>query len=125
MLTNISSVSYKAWMKEAIQASTLTKSQFAAIVTNLLSTRARRAAGCASGKDITASNVNDALLPLSYTPTELDACLGNNTLTDYLSVLSSKTFTDAQLTVLKNKLDAVSSLYLPKTYEHWTMERSL
>ncbi|XP_073414801.1 uncharacterized protein [Dendrobates tinctorius] len=115
MLTNISSVSFKAWMKEAIQASTLTKSQFAAIVTNLLSTRARRAAGCASGKEITASNVNDALLPLSYTPTELDACLGNDTLTNYLSVLSSKTFTDAQLTVLKNKLDALFSAGYPES----------
>ncbi|XP_069590723.1 otoancorin-like [Ranitomeya imitator] len=115
MLTNISGVSFKAWMKEAIQASTLTKNQFAAIVTNLLSTRARRAAGCASGKEITASNVNDALLPLSYTPTELDACLGNDTLTNYLSMLSSKTFTDAQLSVLKNKLDALYPTGFPES----------
>ncbi|KAG8549982.1 hypothetical protein GDO81_030124 [Engystomops pustulosus] len=114
ILTNISSVSLKSWLKGAIQSSSLSRSQFASIVQNLQSTRARRAASCTSGA-ITADNVNDDLLPLSYTATQLDACLDNNTLTSYLSVLSSKTFTTDQLSVLKNRLDAIYPTGYPES----------
>ncbi|XP_075687705.1 uncharacterized protein LOC142656665 [Rhinoderma darwinii] len=115
ILKNISSVSLKSWMKEAVQTSALTRSQFVAIVYNLTPTRSKRAASCAAGKQITADNVNDNLLQLSYTAEELDACLDYDTLINYLSVLSSKQFTNEQLTVLKNKLDVLYPGGYPET----------
>ncbi|XP_069841032.1 mesothelin-like [Dendropsophus ebraccatus] len=105
-LPSIPTVSFNSWMKASIQSSSLTRSQFANIVLIILSTRARRATGCTAGA-ITADKVNDNLLPLNYPAAQLDACLDNTTLVNYLSVLSSKAFTTDQLTVLKTRLDAL------------------
>ncbi|XP_069841031.1 mesothelin-like [Dendropsophus ebraccatus] len=105
-LTGVPEVSFNSWMKASIQSSSLTRSQFANIVSNRINTKARRATGCNVGA-ITADNVNDNLLPVKYTAAQLDACLDNTTLVNYLSALSSKAFTTDQLTVLKTRLDAL------------------
>ncbi|XP_056392147.1 mesothelin [Hyla sarda] len=114
ILNNISTVSFNSWMKSAIQTSNLTRSQFVTIVSNRTPSRSRRATGCTTG-NITADNVNDNLLPVTYTAQQLDACLDNDILVNYLSVLSSKIFTNEQLIVLKNKLDALYPSGYPDT----------
>ncbi|XP_075037419.1 mesothelin [Mixophyes fleayi] len=105
ILTKIPSVSLKTWMQESIQNSALTRNQFASIVTNISPTRSRRASSCPSGMQITADNVNNDLLPMEYNAVDLDACLDNQTLINYLEVLGNKPFTNEQLNVLKNRLD--------------------
>ncbi|XP_056392658.1 uncharacterized protein LOC130285326 [Hyla sarda] len=114
IVTSIPTVSFNSWLKSAIQASALTREQLVTIVLNRISTRSRRATGCTTG-NITADNVNDNLLPVTYTAQQLDACLNNDILVNYLSVLSSKIFTNDQLLVLKNKLDALYPSGYPDT----------
>ncbi|XP_053550499.1 uncharacterized protein LOC128641929 [Bombina bombina] len=102
---NISIDALKSWMKSAIQNSELTRGQFAAIVKNRTPTISKRAVGC-SEQQITADNIMDETLPLTYaSTTQLDVCLDNATLQNYLGVLGNKTFTDAQLLILKSRLD--------------------
>ncbi|XP_063790931.1 mesothelin isoform X2 [Pseudophryne corroboree] len=114
-LGNISSVSFNAWMTDAIEKNVLTRTQFASIVKKVAPTRARRAAGCPNGMKITADNVNNPLLPLLYSTADLDACLDNATLTNYLEVLGNDPFTDEQLAVLKMRLDQLYPGGYPET----------
>ncbi|XP_068103391.1 mesothelin [Hyperolius riggenbachi] len=107
VLQNISTVSLTSWAKNALQKSTLTRSQFANIVNNLSQTRSRRDASCPAGSQITSSNVNNPTLPLSYTPTLLDNCLDNTTLSNYLNILGNLGFTTDQQAIIKKKLDVL------------------
>ncbi|KAG8432125.1 hypothetical protein GDO86_016670 [Hymenochirus boettgeri] len=102
-LRAINSSVLASWFKDT---TILDRKQKADIVKAYTSNRARRAAGCTS-QEITADNVKDSSLPLSYPAAQLDACLSNQTLLDYLSDLSSKAFTDDQLGVLKARLDQI------------------
>ncbi|XP_077305524.1 uncharacterized protein LOC143924890 [Lithobates pipiens] len=106
---------FNSWMKTAVQNSAYSRAQFATLVKYRASSRSRRAANCPSGKQITASNVNDPLLPLNYNVVDLDACLDNDTLLNYLSILSSMAFTNEQLQVLKNRLDVIYPAGYPET----------
>uniref|UniRef100_A0A8C5WE90 Mesothelin-like protein n=1 Tax=Leptobrachium leishanense TaxID=445787 RepID=A0A8C5WE90_9ANUR len=104
-LNSIPKKAIQSWMKDAFQSSKLSRKQCASMVSILTPTRRRRATGCDAGNEITASNVQNVLLPLLYTVDQLDACLNSSVLVDYLPVLSLMPFTDEQLAVLKKKLD--------------------
>uniref|UniRef100_A0A8C0J828 Mesothelin n=1 Tax=Chelonoidis abingdonii TaxID=106734 RepID=A0A8C0J828_CHEAB len=60
---------------------------------------------CPEGKMITEEVVKDELMPIYYTPEELQACLQGVTLVDHLDLMAQYPFTDQQLAVLKKKLD--------------------
>ncbi|XP_053327418.1 uncharacterized protein LOC128501813 [Spea bombifrons] len=107
ILTKIPNGDFTSWMKEAVETSSLSRNQFSAIVKNLKTgaRTARSTAACEAGKQITADNIKDPLLPLYYTAAQLEACLNYTLLADFLPDLSSKPFTEEQLQVLKNKLD--------------------
>ncbi|KAM5151797.1 mesothelin [Mantella aurantiaca] len=107
IIGNVPTTFFNPWMKTSVQSSNLSRNQLANFVKYRIATKSRRAAGCPSGMQITADNVKDDLLPLSYTTTTLDACLDNDTLTSYLYILSSKAFTNEQLQVLKNRLNVL------------------
>ncbi|KAE8578891.1 hypothetical protein XENTR_v10023818 [Xenopus tropicalis] len=111
ILTNISNTVLVSWIKDAPG---LKRNQLATIVKTLYPTRARRAVSCTVGQ-ITADNVKDNSLPLSYPTDQLDACLSNQTLTDFLQDLGSKPFTNGQLIVLKSRLDQIYPSGYPET----------
>uniref|UniRef100_A0A8C8VLT9 Mesothelin n=1 Tax=Pelusios castaneus TaxID=367368 RepID=A0A8C8VLT9_9SAUR len=60
---------------------------------------------CPSGKTITVQVAMDELMPIYYTPEELQACLQGVILVEYLAQMANYPFTDQQLAVLKKKLD--------------------
>uniref|UniRef100_A0A674JEM8 Mesothelin n=1 Tax=Terrapene triunguis TaxID=2587831 RepID=A0A674JEM8_9SAUR len=60
---------------------------------------------CPADKTITEEVVNDELMPIYYTPEELQACLQGVTLVEHLEQMANYAFTDQQLAVLKKKLD--------------------
>ncbi|OCT64441.1 uncharacterized protein msln.L [Xenopus laevis] len=103
ILSNISRNVLVSWIKDT---SDLKRSQLATIVKTLYPNRARRAANCTSGQ-ITADNIKDNSLPLTYTTEQLDACLNDTVLKDFLQDLGSKPFTNSQLGILKNRLDTI------------------
>ncbi|MEE6497898.1 hypothetical protein FKM82_002921 [Ascaphus truei] len=116
ILKTIPTNAAKSWLKDAIQNSDLPRNQLVSIVKSLVPlSRTRRAAGCPDGKQITATNVKDDLLPLYYTTEELDACLDNKNLVEFLPDLGIKAFTDEQLLVLKKKLDQLYPGGYPET----------
>uniref|UniRef100_A0A8B9FVM5 Mesothelin n=1 Tax=Amazona collaria TaxID=241587 RepID=A0A8B9FVM5_9PSIT len=61
--------------------------------------------GCPAGKQITETVLEDDLMPLSYTPGELRACLKNVSLENHLSQMLTYAFSVEQLAVLKEHLD--------------------
>ncbi|XP_072273587.1 mesothelin [Pyxicephalus adspersus] len=111
LIASIPSGDFNSWMKTAIQNSAFSRDQFASLVSLRLqksSNRTRRETPtCPNGMQITAEKVTDDLLPLNYDTSSLDLCLDNDILLNYLTALSSKAFTNEQLQVLKNKLDAI------------------
>ncbi|XP_051877890.1 uncharacterized protein LOC127573574 [Pristis pectinata] len=78
-----------------------------------LFTRAKRATGCGVG-EITASMTFDVLLPAQYGASDLDECLNNTILKDYLFQLGSLAFSEAQLEVLKEKLNQIYPNGIPE-----------
>uniref|UniRef100_A0A8C3SGH5 Uncharacterized protein n=1 Tax=Chelydra serpentina TaxID=8475 RepID=A0A8C3SGH5_CHESE len=60
---------------------------------------------CPADKTITEEVVMDELMPIYYTPEELQACLQGVTLVTHLALMMQYPFTDQQLAVLKKKLD--------------------
>uniref|UniRef100_A0A8C3SGM2 Uncharacterized protein n=1 Tax=Chelydra serpentina TaxID=8475 RepID=A0A8C3SGM2_CHESE len=101
------------WLKSFMHDSPLPREQLASIVKNLLPSRRKRAAGtwdaasCPADKTITEEVVMDELMPIYYTPEELQACLQGVTLVTHLALMMQYPFTDQQLAVLKKKLDEV------------------
>ncbi|XP_053899059.1 uncharacterized protein LOC128844930 [Malaclemys terrapin pileata] len=93
------------WLKSFMHDSPLPREQLASIVKNLLPSRWKRAAECPADKTITEEVVKDELMPIYYTPEELQACLQGVTLVEHLEQMSHYAFTDQQLAVLKKKLD--------------------
>ncbi|XP_018094800.1 uncharacterized protein LOC108703229 isoform X2 [Xenopus laevis] len=103
ILSNISNDVLVSWIKDT---SDLKRSQLATIVKTLYPNRARRAAGCTTGQ-ITADNIKDNSLPLTYPTEQLNACLNDTILKDFLQDLGNKPFTNGQLGVLKTRLDTL------------------
>ncbi|KFV56219.1 Mesothelin, partial [Gavia stellata] len=93
------------WLKNFAHDSPLSREQLATIVEELLPTRHKRADGCPPGKQITEMVLNDELMPISYTPEELQACLKNVSLENHLSQILTYAFSVQQLAVLKRSLD--------------------
>ncbi|XP_074867216.1 mesothelin [Carettochelys insculpta] len=93
------------WLKNFVHDSPLPREQLASIVKNLLPSRGKREAACPPDKKITKEMVMDELMPIYYTPEELQACLQGVTLSEYLEQMAHYPFTDQQLAVLKKKLD--------------------
>nr|XP_014432129.1 otoancorin-like [Pelodiscus sinensis] len=93
------------WLKSFVHDLPLPREQLAAMVQNLLPSRRKRAAECPPDKNITEAVVMDELMPIYYTPEELQACLQGVTLVEHLAQMSHYPFTDQQLAVLKKKLD--------------------
>lgn len=80
---------------------------------SLLPTRAKRATGCTVG-EITASMTFDVLLPAQYGVSDLEQCLNNTILKDYLFQLGSLAFSEGQLEVLKKKLNQIYPNGIPE-----------
>ncbi|CAM4519111.1 unnamed protein product [Lepidochelys kempii] len=93
------------WLKSFMHDSPLPREQLASIVKNLLPSRWKRAAECPADKTITEEVVMDELMPIYYTPEELQACLQGVTLVAHLAQMAQYPFTDQQMAVLKKKLD--------------------
>ncbi|KAJ6657615.1 hypothetical protein lerEdw1_002332 [Lerista edwardsae] len=93
------------WMKDFLRSSHLPREQLAAVVEKL--SRRKRAAECPPDKTVTQKVVSDNLMPLDYTPEELQACLKGPILVDNLAVLTDYAFTYEQLLVIKENLDEV------------------
>uniref|UniRef100_A0A8C0J7U0 Mesothelin n=1 Tax=Chelonoidis abingdonii TaxID=106734 RepID=A0A8C0J7U0_CHEAB len=100
------------WLKNFMHDSPLPREQLASIVKNLLPSRWKRAAG-------TWDATSDELMPIYYTPEELQACLQGVTLVDHLDLMAQYPFTDQQLAVLKKKLDEV--MHSRRTPKHLLM----
>uniref|UniRef100_A0A8C8VLM2 Mesothelin n=1 Tax=Pelusios castaneus TaxID=367368 RepID=A0A8C8VLM2_9SAUR len=81
------------WLKSFVHDSPLPREQLASIVKNLQPARQKRAVAM------------DELMPIYYTPEELQACLQGVILVEYLAQMANYPFTDQQLAVLKKKLD--------------------
>uniref|UniRef100_A0A8C0EYR5 Mesothelin n=1 Tax=Bubo bubo TaxID=30461 RepID=A0A8C0EYR5_BUBBB len=93
------------WLKNFARDSPLSREQLATVVEELLPTRHKRADGCPPDKQITEMVLNDELMPISYTPEELRACLKNVSLENHLSQILTYAFSVQQLAVLKENLD--------------------
>ncbi|XP_078274553.1 uncharacterized protein LOC144604214 [Rhinoraja longicauda] len=75
--------------------------------------RFRKATGCTVG-EITASMTFDVMLPALYRATELEKCLNNTILKDYLFQLGNLAFNEEQLRVLKTKLNQIYPNGIPE-----------
>ncbi|XP_072123409.1 uncharacterized protein [Mobula birostris] len=78
-----------------------------------LQTRSKRATGCTIG-EITGSMTFDSTLPAQYRAADLEKCLNNTVLKDYLFQLGSLAFSEAQLGVLKEKLNQIYPSGIPE-----------
>ncbi|XP_032896964.1 uncharacterized protein LOC116985943 isoform X2 [Amblyraja radiata] len=77
------------------------------------SRRSRAATGCTIG-EITASMTFDVMLPALYGATELENCLNNTILKDYLFQLGKHAFDEVQLRVLQKKLNQIYPNGIPE-----------
>ncbi|XP_025060456.1 mesothelin [Alligator sinensis] len=95
---------FDPWLRNFLNNSPLSREQLASVVKKLQPSRWRRAV-CPSDKTITDEVVMDELMPINYSPQDLQACLTADILKKHLARLLSYPFTDEHLSVLKNKLD--------------------
>ncbi|XP_069761835.1 uncharacterized protein [Narcine bancroftii] len=79
----------------------------------VMARRSKRTTGCTVG-EITASMTFDAVLPAQYEVSELESCLNNNILKDYLFQLGGHAFSKEQLQVLKQKLNQIYPNGIPE-----------
>ncbi|XP_065540888.1 mesothelin-like isoform X1 [Lathamus discolor] len=93
------------WLKNFAHDSPLSREELATVVEELLPTRHKRADGCPPEKQITETVLEDDLMPLSYSPEELRACLKNVSVENHLSQMLTYAFSVQQLAVLKEHLD--------------------
>ncbi|KFU94098.1 Mesothelin, partial [Chaetura pelagica] len=93
------------WLRNFARDSPLTREELATVVEELLPRRHKRAEGCPPSKEITKAVLDDSLMPVYYTPEELQACLQNVSLDNYLSQILTYPFSVPQLAVLKRHLD--------------------
>ncbi|KAM9013306.1 mesothelin isoform 1-T1 [Ara ararauna] len=93
------------WLKNFARDAPLSREELATVVEELRPTRHKRADDCPPGKQITEAVLEDDLMPLSYTPEQLRACLKNVSLENHLSQMLTYAFSVEQLAVLKEHLD--------------------
>ncbi|XP_078521017.1 uncharacterized protein LOC144785986 [Lissotriton helveticus] len=97
-----------SWLKNTAESSDLSDDQVAVIIQGLAPANTPGSSTvCPEDRKITADNVKDQFLPTHYTSQEIDICLDDATLLNYLSDLTGMSFTDEQRTVVKGKLDKI------------------
>ncbi|XP_019397678.1 PREDICTED: mesothelin [Crocodylus porosus] len=96
---------FDPWLRNFLSNSTLSREQLASVVKKLQPSRWRRATDCPSDKTVTDDVAMNELMPILYSPQDLQACLTAAILEKHLARLITYPFTDEQLSVLKNKLD--------------------
>ncbi|XP_062999500.1 mesothelin [Elgaria multicarinata webbii] len=105
ILQNIPKSVLIPWLKHFVHSSHPPREQLAPVVESLQPSRRKRSSECPPDKTITEEMLKDELMPIYYSPSELQTCLKGEILLDSLGVVSNYAFTQQQLEVVKKNLD--------------------